>query len=121
MKRTVAAIGAGLLGLLACTKAEAPATTASRLIVIVTPSHDNPFFKAEAEVADARARALGYETLLLSHYDDASKQVQLVDTAIARRAAAIVLDNAGADASIAAVRKAKDAGVPSFLIDREIN
>ncbi|TJW98176.1 MAG: D-ribose ABC transporter substrate-binding protein, partial [Mesorhizobium sp.] len=30
-------------------------------------------------------------------------------------------DNAGADASVAAVQKAKDAGVPSFLIDREIN
>jgi erythritol transport system substrate-binding protein len=35
--------------------------------------------------------------------------------------AAIVLDNAGADASSAAVRKAKDAHIPSFLIDREIN
>jgi erythritol transport system substrate-binding protein len=111
----------GLLGALACTRAETPATPASRLIVIITPSHDNPFFKAEAEVADAKARALGYETLLLSHDDDASKQDQLVDTAIARRAAAIVLDNAGADASIASVRKAKEAGVPSFLIDREIN
>ena len=41
--------------------------------------------------------------------------------AIANRAAAIILDNAGADASIAAVRKAKAAGIPSFLIDREIN
>ena len=33
---------------------------------------------------------------------------------------AIILDNAGADASVAAVQKAKDAGIPSFLIDREI-
>jgi erythritol transport system substrate-binding protein len=90
-------------------------------IVIITPSHDNPFFKAEAEAADVRARELGYETLLLSHDDDANKQDQLVDTAITRGAAAIVLDNAGADASIAAVRKAKEAGIPSFLIDREIN
>jgi erythritol transport system substrate-binding protein len=40
---------------------------------------------------------------------------------IAAGAAAIILDNAGADASIAAVQKAKDAGIPSFLIDREIN
>ena len=31
------------------------------------------------------------------------------------------MDNAGADATIAAVQKAKDAGIPSFLIDREIN
>jgi erythritol transport system substrate-binding protein len=34
---------------------------------------------------------------------------------------AIVLDNAGADASVAAIKKAKAAGIPTFLIDREIN
>jgi erythritol transport system substrate-binding protein len=91
-----------------------------RLIAIITPSHDNPFFKAEAEAAAARAKALGYDVLVNSHDDDAHKQDQLIDVAIARRAAAIILDNAGADASVAAVRKAKQAGVPSFLIDREI-
>ena len=42
-------------------------------------------------------------------------------SAIARKAAAIILDNAGADATVAAVKKAKDAGIPSFLVDREIN
>jgi erythritol transport system substrate-binding protein len=90
-------------------------------IAIITPSHDNPFFKAEAEAAAERARALGYEVLVNSHDDDASKQDQLYDVAIARKVAAIILDNAGADASIAAVTKAKTAGVPSILIDREIN
>ncbi|MGF6971469.1 erythritol transport system substrate-binding protein [Paraburkholderia sp. WC7.3g] len=94
---------------------------AAGLIAIITPSHDNPFFKAEADTADARAKALGYSTIVLVHDDDANKQSQLVDTAIARGAKAIVLDNAGSEASISAVRKAKDAGIPAFLIDREIN
>jgi len=92
-----------------------------KLIVIITPSHDNPFFAAEASAADAKAKALGYATQVYSHDDDASKQDQLFDSAIAAHAAAIILDNAGADASIAAIKKAKDAGIPSFLIDREIN
>jgi erythritol transport system substrate-binding protein len=92
-----------------------------KLIVIVTPPHDNPFFKAEAEAADARAKELGYETMILTHGSDANRQDQLIETAIAQKAAAIILDNAGADASIAAVQKAKAAGIPSFLIDREIN
>jgi erythritol transport system substrate-binding protein len=92
-----------------------------KLIVIITPSHDNPFFKTEAVAADAAAKKLGYKTLVLSHDDDANKQDQEFDTAIASKAAAIILDNAGADATIAAVQKAKDAGIPSFLIDREIN
>ncbi|MDQ0473173.1 D-ribose ABC transporter substrate-binding protein [Labrys wisconsinensis] len=93
---------------------------AADLIAIITPSHDNPFFKAEADGAAAKAKALGYDTLVLVHDDDANKQSQLIDTAIARGAKAIILDNAGADATVAAVKKAKDAGVPSFLIDREI-
>lgn len=91
------------------------------LIAIITPPHDNPFFKAEADAAQARAQELGYETLVSVHDDDANKQDQLIDTAIAQGADAIILDNAGADATIAAVQKAKDAGIPSFLIDREIN
>jgi erythritol transport system substrate-binding protein len=90
------------------------------LIAIITPSHDNPFFKAEAVGAEARAKELGYETIVLVHDDDANKQSELFDTAIARGAQAIILDNAGADASVAAVQRAKDAGIPSFLIDREI-
>jgi erythritol transport system substrate-binding protein len=98
-----------------------PSTASRKTIVVITPSNDNPFFKAEAETAAARARELGYEVSVNSHDDDAHKQDQLIDVAIANKAAAIILDNAGADASVAAVRKAKDAGIPVFLIDREIN
>ncbi|PLW77984.1 D-ribose ABC transporter substrate-binding protein [Cohaesibacter celericrescens] len=97
------------------------ASAAEKLIVVITPSHDNPFFKSEAVGAEAKAKELGYETLSLVHDDDANKQSELFDTAIARGASAIILDNAGADATVAAVKKAKAAGIPSFLIDREIN
>jgi erythritol transport system substrate-binding protein len=117
LRSGVAIVLAVLVGMAGCRSAP----PAKRLIAIITPAHDNPFFKAEAEAADAAARALGYETLVLSHDDDASRQDQLVDSALAKRAAAIILDNAGADASVAAVRKAKEAGIPSFLIDRELN
>lgn len=89
-------------------------------IAIITPSHDNPFFKAEADGAAAKATELGFEVMVLVHDDDANKQNELFDSAIAAGVKAIILDNAGADASVAAVQKAKDAGIPSFLIDREI-
>ncbi|MGX3005124.1 substrate-binding domain-containing protein [Klebsiella pneumoniae] len=91
------------------------------LIAIITPSHDNPFFKAEADGAAAKAKELGYSTLVASHDDDVNKQNQLIETAIARKAKAIILDNAGADATVGPLEKAKAAGVPAFLIDREIN
>ncbi|MGR6915498.1 substrate-binding domain-containing protein [[Actinomadura] parvosata] len=110
---------------------EQPATSASAsggasgaaggLIAVITPSHDNPFFKAEADAAKAQAEKLGYQTSVASHDDDPNKQSELIDAAISRQAKAIILDNAGADASIGPVRKATEAGVPVFLIDREIN
>ena len=109
--------------LTACSSSKPTSDTSSgpKRIAIMTPSHDNPFFKSEAEAAADQARKLGYDVLVNSHDDDANKQDQLYDVAIARKVSAIVLDNAGADASIAAVEKAKRAGIPSILIDREIN
>lgn len=69
------------------------------LLAIITPSHDNPFFKAEAEGALARAKELGYATMVASHDDEVNKQNQLIETAIARKAKAIILDYAGADSA----------------------
>jgi erythritol transport system substrate-binding protein len=115
-------LGAVILALVAVAfVALAPRSDHAKLIAVITPSLDNPFFGQEALAAEQRAVALGYRTLKFSHGDDAFKQSQLIDTAIARGAAAIVLDNAGADASLAAVQRAKAAGVPVFLIDREIS
>ncbi len=94
---------------------------AGGLIAIITPPVENPFFKAEADAAAAKAKELGYQTSVASHDDDPNKQSELIDAAISRKAKAIILDNAGADATIGPVRKAKDAGIPVFLIDREIN
>jgi erythritol transport system substrate-binding protein len=115
LKSAVAAIALIAAG---CGGSQAPK---SKLIAIITPSHENPFFKAEAESASARAKELGYDVLVNSHNDDAHRQDELFDMAIAQHAAAIVLDNAGADASVSAVQKAKAAGIATFLIDREIN
>jgi Branched-chain amino acid transport system / permease component/Periplasmic binding protein domain len=88
--------------------------TSKRLIVILMPSQDNPFFKAEADAAAARALALGYRVRVAAHDDDAFRQDNLIDAAIASNAAAIILDNAGADSSIAAVRRATRAGIACF-------
>jgi len=134
MQRPVRFIAAVLLAaspvaLVACSSGaeKKPATTTTTttagggLLAIITPSHDNPFFKAEADGAEAKAKALGYTTTVTSHDDDPNKQSELIDAAISAGAKAIILDNAGADASIGPVKKAVDAGIKVFLIDREIN
>ena len=91
------------------------------LAFIIVPSQDNPFFKAEADAAAERARELGYRIRVEAHDDDAYRQDNLVDAAIAANASCLLLDNAGADSSISAVRRATKAGVPVFLIDRGID
>ncbi len=126
--RVAAVAAAGVLVLSACGSSDSSdksssssAKKSSNYIAVITPSPDNPFFKAEGDAAKAKAESLGYKATVASHDDDPNKQSELIDAAISRKAAAIILDNAGADASIGPVQKAKDAGIPVFLIDREIN
>jgi erythritol transport system substrate-binding protein len=108
--------GAALAAITGCYRAD----QSKPLIAIIVPSQDNPFFKAEADAAAARAIALGYRVRVDSHNDDAYRQDNLIDAAIASNAAVLILDNAGSDASVSAVRRATKAGIACFLIDREI-
>lgn len=93
----------------------------SNLMVIVTPDKDNTFFTAEADAAKAKAESLGYETLLAVHGDDPNVESDIIDTAISQNAAAIIIDIANADASPNNLRRADEAGIPVFCMDREIN
>jgi erythritol transport system substrate-binding protein len=101
--------------------AAASSSGGKKLIVIDVPPLSNPFFAAEAKLAKAEAVKLGYRTLVLNNNSDPNVQANQIDEAISDHAAAIILDNASSTASIAAIQKAKNAGVPTFLIDREIN
>lgn len=110
----------GLLALLVSASACSRGPS-KRLVVIIVPSQDNPFFKSEADAAAQAAQSLGYAVRVDAHGDDAFKQDNLIDMAVASNATALILDNAGADASISAVKRAKAAGIKCFLIDREID
>ncbi|MBN2552230.1 MAG: D-ribose ABC transporter substrate-binding protein [Spirochaetales bacterium] len=94
---------------------------ASNLMAIITPDKDNTFFIAESDAAKAKAESLGYETWLAVHGDDPNVESDLIDTAISRNAAAIIIDIANADASPNNLRRATEAGIPVFCMDREIN
>lgn len=91
------------------------------LVFILVPSQDNPFFKSEADAAAARALELGYRVRIDAHNDDAYRQDTLIDAAITSNAAILILDNAGTDSSVSAVRRATKAGIKCFLIDRSIS
>jgi len=92
-----------------------------KLIAIITASLDKPFFVTMMNSAKEEAEKLGYDTMTAGHNDNVDIQNQLFGTAIAKHAAAIIIDNAGGDASVAAIQKAANAGIPTFCVDREIN
>jgi len=99
---------------------EAAPAEETKTIAVIVPPVENPFFGTMQVIAAAKAEELGYNTVKLVHDDDANKQLEQFETVIAQGVAAIILDNAGADATVAAVQKAKDAGIGCFLVDREI-
>ena len=117
-KHTALALGAAL-AITASTGAVASAQDKGMMCVIVPPV-ENPIFGAMQQIAADTAEELGYTTDRLVHNDDANMQLELFESCIAQGAVAIILDNAGADATVAAVQAAADAGIPSFLVDREI-
>ena len=97
-----------------------PTREAGGLMCIIVPGIENPYFNTQQEIAAQKAEELGYEALELVHDDDANKEGELIDSCISQEAVAIILNKAGRDATIANVQKAADAGIPVFLIDREI-
>jgi erythritol transport system substrate-binding protein len=113
----IATLGVAMVGV----SAGSASTGGKKLIVIDVPPLSNPFFAAEAVNAKKEAVKLGYRTLVLDNNSDPNLQATQIDEAISDHASAIILDNASASASAAAIEKAKKKGIPTFLIDREIN
>jgi len=104
----------------ACTFSHAAFAAEKGTIMILVNSLDNPYYASEAKGANVKAQALGYKTTVLSHGEDVKKQSELIDAAIGKKVQGIILDNADSTASVAAIKKAKDAGIPVVLINREI-
>ena len=128
--------GVAILGLAACGGTESPPASSGApsasgsasgggqpggTIAIITVDPSNPYWKAEADTAEAEAKKLGYTTTTAANENDPETQNQLIETAINDKVKGILLDPAGADESIAAVQKAVDAGIPVVLINAEIS
>lgn len=90
-------------------------------ISIITVDPSNPYWKAEADTAQAAAKKLGYQVTVSANQNDPETQNQLIETAINDKVAGILLDPAGADESVAAVQKAVDAKIPVVLVNAEIS
>lgn len=90
-------------------------------IAVVISTLNNPWFVVLGNTAKARAEELGYEATIFDSQNDTAKESDHFENIIAGGYAAILFNPTDADGSIANVKKAKEAGLPTFCIDREIN
>ena len=90
-------------------------------IAVVISTLNNPWFVVLGDTAKTRAEELGYEATIFDSQNDTAKESDHFDNIIAGGYAAILFNPTDADGSIANVKKAKEANVPTFCIDREIN
>lgn len=95
--------------------------TAGGLITIIVNDPSNPYWLTEGNACEAEAKKLGYQAHVGSHKGDTNTERHLVDTAIANKSAAIILDPANASGSIGTVKVAIQAGIPVFCVNAEIN
>lgn len=128
-RKTIAVLAACVvvgLSATACSAGSSSSTsTASSkkggLISIIVNDPSNPYWLTEGNVAQAEAKRLGYTATVGASKGDTNTESNLIDTAIANKAVAIILDPANASGSIGAVKKANAANIPVFLVNAEIN
>ncbi|MCW8850253.1 MAG: D-ribose ABC transporter substrate-binding protein, partial [Melioribacteraceae bacterium] len=82
---------------------------------------NNPWFVVLGNSAAERARELGYDAEIFDSQNSTAKEADHFDNIIAGGYKAILFNPTDADGSIANVRRAKEAGVPTFCMDREIS
>ncbi|UUT36022.1 substrate-binding domain-containing protein [Microbacterium elymi] len=94
---------------------------AGGFIQIVVNDPSNPYWLTEGNVAQAEAEKLGYTASVAASKGDVNTESTIIDTAIAKHAAGIILDPANADGSIGNIKRAMAKKIPVFLVNAEIN
>ncbi|GAB4030447.1 substrate-binding domain-containing protein [Spirosoma jeollabukense] len=90
-------------------------------VAVIVSTLNNPWFVVLAETAAAQAKALGYETKIFDSQNNTALENDHFENAIVSGFNAILLNPTDSDGSIVNAMKAKDAGIPVFCMDREVN
>ena len=94
---------------------------APKKIAVVISTLNNPWFVVLGESAAERARELGYEATIFDSQNNTSKEAEHFENLIAAGYSAILFNPTDSEGSVSNVKRAKQAGVPTFCMDREVN
>lgn len=90
-------------------------------IAVVVSTLNNPWFVVLANTARDEARKLGYEATIFDSQNDPAKEAAHFENIVASGYRAVLFNATDADGSVANVMRARQADIPVFTMDREIN
>ena len=105
---------------LGCNSQSEKAETPKKMAVVIS-TLNNPWFVVLGESAAERARELGYEATIFDSQNNTSKEAEHFENLIAAGYDAILFNPTDSEGSVSNVKRAKQSGLPTFCMDREIN
>ena len=90
-------------------------------MAVVISSSDNPWHVVLGETAKQHAEKLGYKAIIFDSQNNLSMETEHFNNLIDSGYSAILLNPIDAKGSVANVKAAKEAGIPVFCMDREID
>ncbi len=101
--------------------ATTPETASAKKVGLVLSTLNNPFFVTLKEGAEAKAKELGIELIVLDSQNDPSKDMANVEDLITQGVSLILLNPTDSDAVANAVKAANNAKIPVITLDRAAN
>jgi len=125
IKLAAAALAVGLVFTAGCSSTSpstpgATTNTGAKTVTLLLSTLDNPFFVSIQQGAQAEARAEGLTLTVQNANNDATTQANQIQTAVASRTSAIIINPVDSDAAQAAIQPAITAKIPVVAVDRNI-
>lgn len=110
------------VSLVACTtNSPTPTGGDTYKIGFVISTQTNPFFVTLKEGAEAKAKELGVELIVLDSQDDPAKEMSNIEDLITKKVNLILVNPTDSDAVVNGVIAANDAKIPVITVDRASN
>ena len=93
----------------------------SKKIGMVVSTLNNPFFVTLKDGAEAKAKELGYELLVVDSQNDSSKELSNVQDLLQKGVSTIILNPVDSDAAQSSVSQANNEKIPVITVDRKSN
>ncbi len=93
----------------------------TKKIGLVVSTLNNPFFVDLKEGAEAKAKELGYELVVLDSQNDPAKEVSNMEDISTKGVSLVLLNPVDSDSAAATVQIANNASIPVVTLDRAAN